>query len=173
MTKAQFRDCCTRMADLWPGTKRMADGTVDAWYEEFGSWAEYDTVLAMLARLVKAEDRRPTLAKLVGEYRTVAGTRPKHGGELAEEAEAARQRPHYAAVAKRWIRIILCMHDPGVKAMYHAMVENEVEPELIAEALLAEIDERGVVERDIERVAESGVGGLEPIGAVLQAAVAG
>lgn len=170
MTKQQFFDCCQRIGDLWPGGKRLPQATIDAWHEEFGSWADYDTLLSVIARMVKAEDKRPTLAKLTSDYRAVAGAKPKHGGQIAEEEEAARERPRYAVIGANWIRINKCMHDIGVRSMFRAMMEAEVEPHLIAESLVAEIDERQVQETEVKMIPRSN--DLTPIGDVLRAGVA-
>jgi hypothetical protein len=149
MEKKQWQELCQQIAALWPG-KRVPDATVDAWYREFASWANYEVLGKAITGLAAKSDRAPTLAGLREAY---AG----RGGETKrlapEEPPDPETRAHWDALGKDWTRINECMWDEGVSAVYHALMDADVPPADVKLALLDEIEAR-----NIERKPWGGVG---------------
>lgn len=132
MEAVQWAESCKRYEALYP-TRRLSDGTVAAWYEEFGEWADYPLAMRAISRLAAESDRAPSLAS----WREMHGglVRERAALRALEEGERVRTDGPGSAVWDRrhaayrdWKRIHEHLGDPRISAMFHALVEQYAHP---------------------------------------------
>lgn len=165
MEKNQWADLCGRIGAIWPG-KKLPTATVDAWYSQFASWADYEQVGLVIATLGAKKKTAPALSELREAYAQRGGA-PKELKPDDEEKPYDRER--WDTLAKDWIHIHRCMHDQRISGMFMVLFQQDADPEDTRTAILSEIDALGVEEKDDPP--ERDVEGFTPIGDALPAAV--
>jgi hypothetical protein len=178
MEVVQFAEVCKRMELLWP-SRRMSAEMVQEWHRSFGTWADYAGAMRALGRLAEESTGAPSMAALIQTYRQIAG-KPRRTRDEHEHAENMRDFPRLAAIATRWIRIQRAMRrSPEIRAMFVALMADKMagglqegvptnaEGEMIAEALMDEIQTRGV-NTEPKRAPAKPHGEFAPVGAVLE-----
>lgn len=165
MERGQWQELCGRIGAIWPG-KKLPAATVDAWYAQFGSWAEYEQVGLVIATLGATKKTAPALSELREAY-AQRGGQPKP--LKPDEEETPYDRERWDTAAKRWIRINRCMHDQRISGVFMALFQQDADPEDTRIAVLAEIDALGVEEKDAPPARD--VAGFTAIGDVLPSAV--
>lgn len=144
MEQRQWQELCGRIGAIWPG-KKLPAATVDAWFTQFGSWADYESVGLVIATLGAKKKTAPALSELREAY-AQRGGQPK---ELKpDEEESPQDRDRWDTLARDWIHIHRCMHDQRISGMFMVLFHQDADPEDTRIAILAEIEALGVEEKD-------------------------
>jgi hypothetical protein len=163
MEAVQWAETCRRYESLWR-TARLSEETINAWFDEFGVWADYALAMRALSRLSTDHDRPPSLAT----WREVHGVlvRERAADRRRDEGEPVPDGPGTASWARRqklgaeWQLINDSLHDERLHAMHAALAgqvrrpgePTDAEAQLVREALVDEIKARAEAGEPIERI---------------------
>lgn len=163
MERVQWAECCMRYESLWR-TARLTVETTNAWYDEFGVWADYASTMRAINRLSGESERPPSLAT----WRELHGVmmREKHASQKREEGERVPDGPGSASwermrkIGMEWMEINDSLHDESFAAIHAELQKQVVKPgqptdaegALVRESLIDELRARAAAGDPIERI---------------------